>query len=205
MILKKQIGSFRYAPHYGGNRALPDGERMSFLIRPMTRLELIAQTRWVEDGAMTAWRREALGKQEANADYGTLIAQLPAGVQSGLRQFIEHVGEPVNVAIEDADGERHELTDPAEIFLHLVAEDMESLARRTETERADGFQSAEDAAQFGLIAELQYVVGQTAMLRGDELKNFASLCGGSSCLQSTGSTATAAPATAQNAPAVAGT
>jgi len=205
MLVKRQIGSFRYAPHYGGNRALPESERMSFLIRPMTRLELIAQTRWAEEGAMAVWRREALAKHEADPQYGKLIGQLPNTVQAGLRQFVEHVSDPVGVVIEDADGERHALTDAAEIFLHLVAEDMDSLARRSDTQRADGFASAEEASEFGLIAEVQWVIGQTAMLRGDELKNFASLCGGSSCRQSMASPATDAPATEPPAPVAVGT
>jgi len=205
MLLKKQIGSFRYAPHYGGNRDLPEGERMSFRIRPMTRLELIAQTRWSEDGAMALWRKEALAKHEAHPQYGKLIGQLPTNIQAGLRQFVEHVSEPVGVVIEDADGERHELEDAAEIFLHLVAEDMEGLMRRSDKQRADGFATVEEAAEFGLIAELQWVIGQTAMLRGDELKNFASLCGGSNCRQSTASSATDAPATDLPAPVAAGT
>jgi hypothetical protein len=205
MLLKKQIGSFRYTPHYGNNRDLPERERMSVRIRPMTRLELVAQAGWEDDGGMAVWRREALAKHEADPGYGKLIAQLPATIQAGLRQFVEHVSEPLNVVIEDADGERHELTDAAEMFLHLVAEDMDSLSRRSEAQRSGGFATAEEAAAFGLIAEIQWVVGQTAMLRGDELKNFASLCGGSNCLQSTATPATDAPATIPPAPDAAGT
>ena len=180
MLLKTKIGSFRYVPHYGGNRDLPDAERMSFMLRPVTRLERLAQLKWGDADELTAWRNEALAEL-LKADYGPLIPQLPTNLQASMRQFVEHVSEPQNVAIEDETGEPRTLTDPGEIYLELIQEDWESTAKRIErTGSASGFTDPEDASKCGLVAEIQYVLGQTAELSGDELKNFPSLCAGSS-------------------------
>ena len=189
MILKKKVGSFRYVPHYAGNRELSDAERMSVLLRPVKRLEIVAQIKWADPDELTAWRNEALAEHLKNADYGNLIPQLPTQFQVGLRQFIEHVSEPQNVQIEDEDGTLRTLTDPVEIFLEMVGEDWDA-----EMVKADGgFESPEEAADFGLIAEIQYVLNTSGTLRGDERKNFLSLCAGSS--QPAATDAEPAPAT----------
>ena len=187
MILKQKIGSFRYVPHYAGNRALPDAERMSFLLRPVTRLELVAQAQWANADELTAWRGKALAEHLKHEEYGALIPQLPAQFQVGLRQFIEHVSMPQNVQMEDEDGTTRTLTDPVEIYLEMAGEDWD-----VGMVKADGgFASLEEAAEFGLIAEIQYVLNTSATLRGDERKNFLSLCAGSS--QPTATVAAPAP------------
>lgn len=189
MILKQKIGSFRYVPHYAGNRALSDAERMSFLLRPVTRLELAAQTQWTDPDNLTAWRGKALAEHLKNEEYGALIPQLPVQFQVGLRQFVEHVSEVQNVQIEDEDGTPRTLTDPVEIYLEMAGEDWDIGMVKADS----GFASPEEAGDFGLVAEIQYVLNTSATLHGDERKNFLSLCAGSS--QPTAAAAAPAPAT----------
>jgi hypothetical protein len=185
MLLKKSIGSFRYTPFYGGNRELPDGERVSVLIRPVTRLEAMAQAKWSDPDELTAWRERELAECIKTKEYGPLIEQLPVNLQCALRQFQGHVSEIINAAVEDDNGAMRKIEDPVELFLEMVGEDWEGAQERIgRTGDSGGFESAEDAAECGLIAEIQYVLSQTATLKGDELKNFASLCASSSSRRS---------------------
>jgi len=146
-------GIFSYVPEYGDNRELPETERLSLDIRPVRRIDLLAQMGWTESPEeVYKWRDETQKAFIDNPEYGELILQIPFTVLTGWRQFIGHCSGFRNFVF---DGE--EKTDPAEIFLLLAGEI-----------NTDG----------SLIGMIQNVITQTATLSGDALKNFKGECVG---------------------------
>lgn len=154
MELSKQVGAFTLVPEYDGNRDLPESERLSLTIKPLRRLDLMAQMGWLHNpDEVYRWRDEELKQWINNPAYGKEINQLPLELLIGMRQFVGQTSEFRNFLVEG-----RALEDPAEVFLNIAGETGDTT----------------------LIGEIQDAITQTAILNGDELKNFVRQCGGSS-------------------------
>ena len=162
-LSKGKIGEVVYVPEYQGNRDLPQDERLSVVIKPLRRVDFLAQMGWEEaTEEVLRWRDKELKRFIQNPEYGELIKQLPLSILKGMRQFVGHISGFRNFIF---DGE--EKTDPAEIYLLLAGE------------AAEGVEDlGEDDIPQTLVGELQQAVVKTYRLKGEDLKNWLGQCAG---------------------------
>lgn len=186
---------FSYVPYWSGNREQNPQDQIVLDLLPITRLERLAQENWTT-ASILAWIEKKLPHHWNNPDYGALFPDLPEQLLKGFRQFVEHVTAVHHAVLEDEKGKLQEVTDPATLFLWCVGEIYDHL--ELFAEGPPRFNSPEEAAKAGLIAEIQHVLAQTAILTGDDLKNFLSRCVGSSTASITHPSASSAGADTQS-------
>ena len=137
---------FRYVPTWKGNRDLDEDEQLSLEIK---RLKPINTLYDEDDEALHRWRDEHLKQWLDDPEHGEGIRQMSADVLRLVKRFAAHTRGFKNFIF---DGEAK--TDPIDIFLNIPN---------------PATQSQSDS----LIAEIMTVLGETAHMTGDELKNFA--------------------------------
>jgi hypothetical protein len=160
------IDWFDYVPRFRGNRDLPEGGQLRLQVKRLTGAELLA--RQESPGDPYGWRNKALAhlldmdpdtglpKPEQSTELGTHILEFSVTILSVFQRFVEHTRNFQNFEFDDGC-----MDDPIQIFLELS-----SMEQDPETED-------------GLIGEIMDAINQSGRLRGDELKNFVSGCGGS--------------------------
>lgn len=140
-----------FVPEFGGNRSLPEDERLSLKIRKLNAIDVLSIT---DDNAdLKKWRDSRLAKQLKDPEKATKIMAFTDGVLQVFKQFVDHTKDFKNF---NFDGE--EVTDAVDIFLRLPV--------------------SVNPKDTSLVAEISNTIVQTAHLYGDELKNFARQCGG---------------------------
>ena len=150
------INWFDFVPQYGGNRDLPESERMSLQIRRIPTSVVMAQGN--TDGNVFAWKKKQLDRMAHNDNFSEeVISSFKNMEQAGLsdlRQFCNYSRDFKNIAVDGVT-----LTDPLEVAL-LVP-----LSKCEETGET-------------LFHEILYAQNEAMTLEGDSLKNFVSACAG---------------------------
>jgi hypothetical protein len=143
---------FKYAPTWKGNRDLPESEQLSLEIKRLRPVDTLYEE---SEESINQWRDEQLKRWINDPDYGDAITQMPLDVLRLIKRFTTHTRKFENFVFG---GE--EKTDPVEIFLNIP--------NPTTSSQKDS-----------LIMEIIQVLGETAHLTGEELKNYAARPDGS--------------------------
>ena len=136
---------FRYVPEWKGNRDLNEDEQLSLEIK---RLKPINTLYDEDDEAIHKWRDEHLKTWLDDPEHGGNVRQMPVEVLKLLKRFVNHTRGFKGFVFDGV-----EKTDPIDIFLNIP--------HPPTTSQNDS-----------LIMEIVQVLGETAHMTGDELKNF---------------------------------
>lgn len=143
---------FKYTPNWKGNRDLPESEQLSVEIKRLRPVDTLYEE---SEESINKWRDEQLKRWINDPEYGDAITQMPLDVLRLIKRFATHTRKFQNFVFG---GE--EKTDPVEIFLNIP--------NPTTSSQKDS-----------LIMEIIQVLGETAHLTGQELKNYAARPDGS--------------------------
>ena len=143
---------FRYVPEWKGNRDLDDSEQLSLDIKRLKPINTLYDD---DDEAIHKWRDEHLRQWLDDPEHGDNVRQMPVEVLKLLKRFVNHTRGFKNFVFDGI-----EKTDPIDIFLNIP----------------NPTTTSQNAS---LIMEIGQVLGETAHLTGDELKNFVARSDGS--------------------------
>lgn len=143
---------FKYTPTWKSNRDLPESEQLSLEIKRLRPVDTLYEE---SENTVNEWRDEQLKRWINDPEYGEAITQMPIEVLRLIKRFATHTRKFQNFVFG---GE--EKTDPVEIFLNIP--------NPTTSSQTDS-----------LIMEIIRVLGETAHLTGEELKNYAARPDGS--------------------------
>jgi hypothetical protein len=139
------IAWFRYIPKWKDNRDLDEGEQLSLEIKRMKPIDTLYDD---DEETVHAWRDEHLKRWLDDPEQGAGVRQMPLDVLKLLKRFAKHTRGFKGFVFDGV-----EKTDPIDIFLNIP----------------NPTTSAQDNS---LIMEIVQVLGETAHMTGDELKNF---------------------------------
>jgi len=146
MIMELGITWFRYIPEWKGNRDLDEGEQLSLEIRRMRPLDTLYEE---SEESIHRWRDEHLKRWlDNNAEEADNIRLMPIEVLKLLKRFASHTRGYKGFVFDGV-----EKTDAIDIFLNIP--------NPTTSSQTDS-----------LIMEIARVLGETANMTGDEVKNF---------------------------------
>jgi len=143
---------FEYRPRWKKNRELPESEQLSLKIKRLKPIDTLYEE---SEKDIDKWRKDKLKTYLENPDVSDQVKNMPFEVLKLVKRFSTHTKDFKNFVF---DGE--EKHDPIEIFFNIP--------NPTSENQTDS-----------LIMEVISVLGETAHMTGEELKNFVARPDGS--------------------------
>tara|TARA_R110002012_G_scaffold42196_1_gene114951 strand:- start:1875 stop:2351 length:477 start_codon:yes stop_codon:yes gene_type:complete len=143
---------FEYRPKWKGNLELPEDEQLSLEIKRLKPIDTLYED---DEEKINQWRDQNLTKFLNDPEYADNIKNMSGEVLRLVKRFVSHTRNFKNFVF---DGQ--EKKDSAEIFFNIP--------NPTDADQENS-----------LIMEIVSVLGETAHLTGEELKNYVARSDGS--------------------------
>ena len=146
------IAWFVYTPVWKNNRDLPEEEQLSLKIKRLRPIDTLYEE---NEKDLNKWRDVHLKKYLEDEEHGQQIKQMPFEVLKLIKRFATHTKDFKNFLFDGL-----EKTEPIDVFLNIP-------------------NPTNDDQSSSLIMEVINVLGETADLTGEELKNYVARPDGS--------------------------